>query len=1122
LDHRYYSYQWHVRARDLPAKAESGWGESRNFTIDTSNRRPSISFDTANGSSFSSGRINTRERNWVFRGTASDPEGHLNRVLFRCDGDNCGSHHNRSGLSNWTYERHGMAGKNDVYFKVYDDAGYYRYSRHLTLRIDRAAPTTRISLNGESNTSRWLAWFTGPVQVHLNATDGNTGRARVGVKETHYRVDGDAWQTRSGNSVQFTASSDGAHTVEYYAVDKVGNTETTRATHFQIDQTPPSAPSGVVETHGVAHDVWQKAHNTPTFTWDASTDATSGVWGYQFYFGKHPNGTGYQNFTADQPRQWTPQPGGVHTGVYHLRGRTRDHAGNWSAWTDLYTFRYDETPPQNPTGVTHAAAITSTLWQRITNTADFTWPVPHDEGSGIQGYYAYWGADPGGTTTDLLASAAFQDATPLCATDAVCTGYLRLRSVDNVDNLANEWSTGFVLRYDNVPPTVTFTFDGGVTTTNQTRVTLDVTGSDEGSGVRAMRFSTDGRDWLPWETYTTTRNWVIPGISRQHWPVYVQVRDGVGLESDVISRTVYLDVNREQPRSTNFRLFDHTLSAGAGAFTSTAYTAHGTVGQIADAATVTSTNFQLSWGYEAGSQAIPLVVPGHDNYNFVNSVFGSGTGAATMTSTHFAMLGTFNEVGLPSNTTTLTSTSFTHQPGFLAAAPTVRPPQQPPVQTIGPPPPSVSELPCETPYVRINGDDAFTGQLTATLGLCAPRAVEMMISNKASLVGASWEPYTVTRTWTLSGSVSSTSARYVYAAFRDETGTVYETYFDDIIYETNVPTITLMLNDGISMPLAQAYNHSPNYPIAGVAYPENVDGDSTQPLTLPAANTGDAIPIYVGSNDDNSGIAEIQFSDNLTFTSAVWEPFAPVKYYTPPDGEGFTTVYARGRDNAGNVSPVVTTTFIYDSQPPEGDVVFDQFSVISDTITDTLYLDAWDNWSDVTDVRISANPAFTDTFWQPYTYTLVVPLSLTMQTHYTLYAQYRDQVGHVSAIYSDTLLVDTEPPVVYVDVALEDTTLTGTLVLSHTLPITTPVRIVTIYAYDDLSGVTNRYISNDPLMIEGVITLPYTSTVTWIFDESHIAWIQVEDGVGNLSEPYPAYAPEIEPYKVYLPLLMKQ
>jgi hypothetical protein len=53
---------------------------------------------------------------------------------------------------------------------------------------------------------------------------------------------------------------------------------------------------------------------------------------------------------------------------------------------------------------------------------------------------------------------------------------------------------------------------------------------------------------------------------------------------------------------------------------------------------------------------------------YVNGIFASGTGAVAMTSTHYQMLGTLGEVGLPYDTTTLHSASFEHQPGFLVGS----------------------------------------------------------------------------------------------------------------------------------------------------------------------------------------------------------------------------------------------------------------------------------------------------------------------------------------------------------------------------------------------------------------------------------------------------------------------
>ena len=124
-----------------------------------------------------------------------------------------------------------------------------------------------------------------------------------------------------------------------------------------------------------------------------------------------------------------------------------------------------------------------------------------------------------------------------------------------------------------------------------------------------------------------------------------------------------------------------------------------------------------------------------------------------------------------------------------------------------------------------------------------------------------------------------------------------------------------------------------------------------------------------------------------------------------------------------------------------------------------------------------------------------------------IYVQFRDAAGNISQTYSDTVLIDRQPPVMYVEVAAGDSL----------------ARPVNVYAYNELSALTSMRLSNDPLLIEAVVTLPYTDTVAWTFDERRVVWVQVDDSAGNRSDPYPAYAamPDTEPgeRRVYLPLI---
>ena len=106
---------------------------------------------------------------------------------------------------------------------------------------------------------------------------------------------------------------------------------------------------------------------------------------YQFYWGTDSKWDRVPDFSIRRTPHLDPGPRGCHTGTYYLRGRSGDVASNWSSWVSLFTFRYDGTPPENPTGITASPAITNDVWQRATNLPAFSWAVAYDEGSGVQG-----------------------------------------------------------------------------------------------------------------------------------------------------------------------------------------------------------------------------------------------------------------------------------------------------------------------------------------------------------------------------------------------------------------------------------------------------------------------------------------------------------------------------------------------------------------------------------------------------------------------------------------------------------------------------------------------------------------------------------------------------------------
>lgn len=94
---------------------------------------------------------------------------------------------------------------------------------------DLAPPVTTANVSGKAGQN---GWYAGDVSVSLNTTDDNSG-----VLFTKFKLDSDANFQIYQNPIAIT--SEGSHTVYYYAVDKAGNNENLRTLQVNIDKTSP-------------------------------------------------------------------------------------------------------------------------------------------------------------------------------------------------------------------------------------------------------------------------------------------------------------------------------------------------------------------------------------------------------------------------------------------------------------------------------------------------------------------------------------------------------------------------------------------------------------------------------------------------------------------------------------------------------------------------------------------------------------------------------------------------------------------------------------------------------------------------------------------------------------------
>lgn len=152
----------------------------------------------------------------------------------------------------------------------------------------------------------------------------------------------------------------------------------------ETDVTPPSTPTGLA--------AGTTTTTTVPLTWNAATDAGSGVAGYDVYRGSTLVGTSTTTsltVTGLQPAT-----------AYSFTVRARDAAGNVSAssaavtaTTATGTTPTDTTAPSVPTGLAAGTATTSAV--------PLTWSASADEagGSGVAAYDVYQGSTLVGTTS---------------------------------------------------------------------------------------------------------------------------------------------------------------------------------------------------------------------------------------------------------------------------------------------------------------------------------------------------------------------------------------------------------------------------------------------------------------------------------------------------------------------------------------------------------------------------------------------------------------------------------------------------------------------------------------------------------------------------------------------------
>lgn len=224
-------------------------------------------------------------------------------------------------------------GSHTLEFYAADMAGNLEETQSIPVNVDRMPPVTSyVILPGSSNGG----WYTEPVTITLVPSDPG-----VGVAETYYRVNGEAWRT----GTEFYLEDSGEYTIEFYSVDYMGHQEDIYSIPggVSIDKDAPLAPI----PQDVAPRNWSRTNNF-SLTYALPPDL-SGIAGAYYKVGQPPthptDGEWRIGSSSELNNVTTPGEGRFKAYVW-----LKDVAGNvdntrHGVWEGELSLAYDATPP---------------------------------------------------------------------------------------------------------------------------------------------------------------------------------------------------------------------------------------------------------------------------------------------------------------------------------------------------------------------------------------------------------------------------------------------------------------------------------------------------------------------------------------------------------------------------------------------------------------------------------------------------------------------------------------------------------------------------------------------------------------------------------------------------------
>ena len=329
---------------------------------------------------------------------------------------------------------------------------------------------------------------------------------------------------------------------------------------------------------------------------------------------------------------------------------------------------------------------------------------------------------------------------------------------------------------------------------------------------------------------------------------------------------------------------------------------------------------------------------------------------------------------------------------------------------------------------------------------------QMRFSQSATFASdPAWIAYGTSASFGLTG---GDGFKTIYAQFKDKAGNVSDTEIaQSIILDQTAPTGSLYINAGA------------------------------------AVTTTNVVSLTLAVSDNLSGPAQMHFSTTGSFSSADWVDYAAASTFTLPAGDGLKSIYAQVSDAAGNISTVeIKASITLDTTPPTGSVSFNP----SQTYTTVTAVDLALTASGAADMRLSNSSEFpgADANWKVFNTAQTWTLA-SGDGSKTVFAQFRDDHGLISAVYSDSILLDTTKPV-------------GQLYLNGGAELTRTAAVSLFITFTETgSGVAQYRAADTTAALATAAWKPLANPASYTLpggDGLKTVYIQLSDGAGNLSD----------------------